>query len=70
MKAKCMMYIKKSKAPFDIICDNLFSVLDHMTSHDHDLTLFSPFKLNNIIAKKIGMLHIKCKLLTAASQRK
>ena len=29
---------QKSSAPQDIICDKLFAVLDHMTSHDSELT--------------------------------
>ena len=44
-----------------------FSVLDHMTSHDHDLTyndvfdLFTSIIVSILIAKIIGVLHIKWK---------
>ena len=55
----------KSRVPKDIYL-NFFSVLDHMTAQDHDLTsneFFWAFDLI-IIMKKIDSLQIKWKLKT------
>lgn len=57
-----MLYIKRNLGPQNIICDDLYAGLDHMTSHDYDMTfeqwvIFSPQKLK--IYSNKGMLHIK-----------
>ena len=59
------MYIKRKMSTQGYnMWQPFFSVLDYLTSHDHDLTsydLFWPFDLKNsiIITKNKGMLHYK-----------
>ena len=73
----CMMYIKRKLSTQGYnMWQSFFSVLDHMISHDHDLTLMTFLDLSTsridsiIITKNIGMLHINWKLKTVVLQWK
>ena len=66
------IFISKKVSSWDIICNKIFAVLDHMTSHDPELTSYElnwpSLKISSIIAIRIGMLHIKWMLKTAVLQ--